>query len=631
MKFCLRLFISIFVLLPSLYSRDFDERDFPVQDGGRVKPLDTYARNQLLAFYGKRSIKHENLSAIDWIFDLILNPEKGERKKVFDIRNPEVAASLRLEWTNKHKYSFNEVFSGLKEQLELISEIHKKPDESRTIFEQQLLEIYFNAIRFREIAYSLSCLVPYIEVNDPLLAEKLNTSPGRAVSYAHLVKQFHTLTEMFHTVMNKPEEERSKSDNELNMILLTLRQISSEDFAQALKLIPPSPLDETGMWLSPWELLDGRPREPYQDKILNALEEYLSERILGDENKMISAVTDYEAGLASPSKGKPDINLLKKETWVNKANLFYNSVAFYLLAFIFLGLSWMFHQSKFLQRTSAGLLILGLLYHTYGIYLRMVIMGRPPVSTLYESVIFVGFITVVCAIIIEYFRGDGLGLFIGAVSGSIFHYIGFGYAADGDTLGMLVAVLNSNFWLATHVTTITLGYGVTVVAGFIGHLYLIQMIRSPENKTLLKSINKNMFGVTLVALFFTLFGTILGGIWADQSWGRFWGWDPKENGALLIVMWHVMMIHMRLTATVKPEGFALGLILNIIVVMMAWFGVNLLNVGLHSYGFTSGIARNLVLFTILELIAGFGTYFWAKSRKRSLTLPVMMNETMRQP
>lgn len=88
---------------------------------------------------------------------------------------------------------------------------------------------------------------------------------------------------------------------------------------------------------------------------------------------------------------------------------------------------------------------------------------------------------------------------------------------------------------------------------------------------------------------------------------------------------------MRLTAKVKPEGFALGLILNIIVVMMAWFGMNLLNVGLHNYGFTSGIARNLIVFTVLELMTGFGTYYWAKSRKRSLTLPVMMNETMKQP
>ena len=87
---------------------------------------------------------------------------------------------------------------------------------------------------------------------------------------------------------------------------------------------------------------------------------------------------------------------------------------------------------------------------------------------------------------------------------------------------------------------------------------------------------------------------------------------------------------MRLTAKVKPEGFSLGLILNIIVGMMAWFGMNLLNVGLHNYGFTSGIARNLIVFSVLELMAGFGTYYWAKSRKRSLILPVMMNETIRQ-
>jgi ABC-type transport system involved in cytochrome c biogenesis permease subunit len=209
-----------------------------------------------------------------------------------------------------------------------------------------------------------------------------------------------------------------------------------------------------------------------------------------------------------------------------------------------------------------------------------------------------------------------LGLFIGTVVGSVLHYIGFGYAADGDTLEMLVAVLNSNFWLATHVTCVTLGYGLSLVAGFIGHLYLIHMIRSPKNKTLLKNINKNLFGMTLIALFFTLFGTILGGIWADQSWGRFWGWDPKENGALLIVMWQLMMIHMRLTAMVKPHGFALGMILNNIIVVIAWFGVNLLNIGLHSYGFAEGIALNLIIFISAELIIGFGTYFWAKNRQQ---------------
>ena len=117
---------------------------------------------------------------------------------------------------------------------------------------------------------------------------------------------------------------------------------------------------------------------------------------------------------------------------------------------------------------------------------------------------------------------------------------------------------------------------------------------------------------------YRLTGTILGGIWADQSWGRFWGWDPKENGALLIVMWQIMMLHLRITGLVKPMGFALGMILNNIVVILAWFGVNLLNVGLHSYGFASGIAINISLFISFEFITGLGTYYWAKNRHKSV-------------
>ena len=252
--------------------------------------------------------------------------------------------------------------------------------------------------------------------------------------------------------------------------------------------------------------------------------------------------------------------------------------------------------------------------------LRIIIMQRPPVSTLYESILFVSLIGVICASLLEYNRKDGMGIFMGAIVGGVLHFVGLGYANDGDTLGMLVAVLNSNFWLATHVTTITIGYGTSLFAGVLGHVYLLQTIRTPFDKKYLKTVNANVYGATLFALFFTLFGTILGGIWADQSWGRFWGWDPKENGALLIVMWQIMMLHLRITGFVKPMGFALGMILNNIVVILAWFGVNLLGVGLHSYGFATGIAINISLFIAFELITGFGTYYWAKNRQKQLTV-----------
>ena len=293
---------------------------------------------------------------------------------------------------------------------------------------------------------------------------------------------------------------------------------------------------------------------------------------------------------------------------MNRVNLFYISLGLYLLSFIFLSISWMI-KPILLNRVAYLLLISGTVIHGYGIFLRMQIMERPPVTTLYESVIFVSLIIMTLAVLLEYFRKDGLGIFVGSVSGSVLHYVGFSYAADGDTLGMLVAVLNSNFWLATHVTTITIGYGASLMAGCVGHLYLIQEIRG-VNSASLKSIFNNLFGITLLALFFTLFGTILGGIWADQSWGRFWGWDPKENGALLIVLWQLMMIHMRLSGLAKPKEFALGMALNNIIVALAWFGVNLLQVGLHSYGFDDGVARNLFMFIGFEIIFCLGTYYW---------------------
>ena len=514
----------------------FEIGDIPLQDEGRIKPLDTFARNHLLAFYGKRSIKELDMGATDWIINLILNPENGRDQKIFNIRNPEVASSLFLDWTNEHKYSFNQITPGLSEQSSMLEMIDQKDASDRTVFEKQLYEISRNILRFEEISY-----------------------------------------------------------------------------LKALKFIPPSNNSESGEWLSPFDfILKGIPANENQEAILNSLQMYLANRLAGNDLEMSSALNRYEMALSTFQDINVKVDNLKKETWMNRVNLFYISLGLYLLSFIFLSISWMI-KPILLNRVAYLLLISGTVIHGYGIFLRMQIMERPPVTTLYESVIFVSLIIMALAVLLEYFRKDGLGIFVGSVSGSVLHYVGFSYAADGDTLGMLVAVLNSNFWLATHVTTITIGYGASLMAGCVGHLYLIQEIRG-VNSASLKSIFNNLFGITLLALFFTLFGTILGGIWADQSWGRFWGWDPKENGALLIVLWQLMMIHMRLSGLAKPKEFALGMALNNIIVALAWFGVNLLQVGLHSYGFDDGVARNLFMFIGFEIIFCLGTYYWPSLR-----------------
>ena len=514
----------------------FEIGDIPLQDEGRIKPLDTFARNHLLAFYGKRSIKELDMGATDWIINLILDPENGRDQKIFNIRNPEVASSLFLDWTNEHKYSFNQITPGLSEQSSMLEMIDQKDASDRTVYEKQLYEISRNILRFEEISY-----------------------------------------------------------------------------LKALKFIPPSNNSESGEWLSPFDfILKGIPANENQEAILNSLQMYLANRLAGNDLEMSSALNRYEMALSTFQGINVKVDNLKKETWMNRVNLFYISLGLYLLSFIFLSISWMI-KPILLNRVAYLLLISGTVIHGYGIFLRMQIMERPPVTTLYESVIFVSLIIMALAVLLEYFRKDGLGIFVGSVSGSVLHYVGFSYAADGDTLGMLVAVLNSNFWLATHVTTITIGYGASLMAGCVGHLYLIQEIRG-VNSASLKSIFNNLFGITLLALFFTLFGTILGGIWADQSWGRFWGWDPKENGALLIVLWQLMMIHMRLSGLAKPKEFALGMALNNIIVALAWFGVNLLQVGLHSYGFDDGVARNLFMFIGFEIIFCLGTYYWPSLR-----------------
>jgi len=599
-----------------IHANEFSVYDIPIQESGRIKPLDTYARNQALTFYGKRKIKHEGLSAIDWLLDLFIYPDKGLDQKVFNIRSPEVLDVLELEWTNNfHKYSYNEIFPGVQNQLHLIQSVFEKKEEKRDVFEAQLVEIYQNVMKFREIVSSFSCLLPMFTVYEPETAQKLHIQPGQFTSYAHIMSHRESLFNISQNILTKSEESWSESEREVALLLYNLQQTSKDEFAKALKIIPPSKNDSTGLWLSPWELLDGRVIEPHQDKIIKSMEAYLLARFEKSSSAKNDALRSYKTGLLSFPGERINFSILKQESWLNKANLFTISLVFYLFGFILLGMSWMVHPDLF-RKVAYGSMTLGFILHIYGIILRMIIMSRPPISTLYETVIFVGFVIVLFSVVIEYLRKDGLGIFIGSISGSLLHYVGFGYAADGDTLEMLVAVLNSNFWLATHVTTIILGYGSSLMAGLIGHLYLIEKIRVPKDTVRLKSIYNNMFGVTLIALFFTLFGTILGGIWADQSWGRFWGWDPKENGALLIVLWQLMMVHMRLSGLAKPDKFALGMIFNNIIVILAWFGVNLLSIGLHSYGFVSGIAVNIVLFTLFEIITGFGTYYWARSKSK---------------
>jgi ABC-type transport system involved in cytochrome c biogenesis permease subunit len=229
---------------------------------------------------------------------------------------------------------------------------------------------------------------------------------------------------------------------------------------------------------------------------------------------------------------------------------------------------------------------------------------------------------VALGLILELVFRLGIGNLIASVAGYATLLIADGLSLGGDTFTVLQAVLDTQFWLATHVTTITLGYATTYLAGLLGIVYVVRGLLTPK-LTLDegRAINRMIYGTLCFSIFFSFVGTVLGGLWADDSWGRFWGWDPKENGALIIVLWNALVLHARWGGMVKERGMATLAIAGNIFVSWSWWGVNELGAGLHSYGFTAGTVLRLGLFVISQLlligIALIPQRYWWSIRRRT--------------
>jgi len=281
--------------------------------------------------------------------------------------------------------------------------------------------------------------------------------------------------------------------------------------------------------------------------------------------------------------------------------------------------SWLASAPAVWNRSGYGLLLLGLAVHTAGILFRMALEGRPPVSNLYSSAVFVGWGAVALGAILERIHRDSVGLVMAATVGCITLIIAHNLALGGDTMEMMRAVLDSNFWLATHVITITLGYSATFAAGFLAIMYVLRgLLTRGLGPAARATLNRMVYGILCFATLFSFVGTVLGGIWADQSWGRFWGWDPKENGALIIVLWNALILHARWGGLVGERGLMNLAISGNVVTSFSWFGTNMLGVGLHSYGFMDAAFFWLLAFVASQLLLiGLGSLplrYWASLR-----------------
>ena len=267
-----------------------------------------------------------------------------------------------------------------------------------------------------------------------------------------------------------------------------------------------------------------------------------------------------------------------------------------MFAFVLAACSWVGFGAP-LRRAAVALALATVIVHSVALFSRMYLMDRPLVfvTNLYSTAIFIGWAAVLLALVVEKLYGMGLGVAVASVAGGLSLIVAHFLSLDqptGDTLQLLQAVLDTNFWLATHVTVVNLGYATTFAAGLFGIVYVAlglftRKLAGPLGKTL----GQIIYGIVCFGTLASFLGTVLGGIWADQSWGRFWGWDPKENGALLIVIWNAMILHARWAGLIKGRGVATLAVLGNIIVVWSWFATNEPGIGLHTYGASEGSKR----------------------------------------
>lgn len=576
----------------------------PLLYEGRVKPFDTLARNSLMIISGKQTFVDEEgkrQPAIRWLLDLIADTDDAETHKVFRIENLEVLDLLGLEARSGFMYAIGELRNKAKEFHAEADKVGKKPAAELSAYEKKLRDLDRKVRLYTLIQASFRAHpfppIPTKEefARDPQAAQQrlleIKDMLDRAPRMAQALSEMH------------PPQSVPTKRSELGWETLTLASV--QDF------------------------IEHEIKREKADPATASLQLMLDSFARKDVGTFNREVERYQRLLETHTPKETDLTTTNREAFFNHFEPFYRASSLYIVS-LFVSLMALIMAplpARWLSRTSNwtafALLAFTFLLHTWAIYERICISGRPPVTNLYSSAVFIGWGAVFLALGLELFTRLGIGNLVASVAGFAALLIAHFLSADGDTFVVLQAVLDTQFWLATHVVCITKGYATTYLAGLLGIVYIFanfgSMLFPPNRNTasqdkfdfrkdVLKVVDKMIYGVLCFATLCSFFGTVLGGLWADDSWGRFWGWDPKENGALIIVLWNLLILHARWDGMVKDAGTAVLAVLGNIVVSWSWFGVNELGVGLHSYGFTEGVLRGLLIFAATQLaIATFGT------------------------
>jgi len=608
----------------------------PVQNGGRVKPLSTYAGFSMLGLHGARSMKIEDkdskpvkITPTVWMLDTLFRPEYATLLPTFRVDNSDVLEGIGVKVLGRRdRYSYKEIEVGRDKLFELAKSYEAIEKDKRDPVQLQTIALAYSLHEYESLVgyfgFARNGIVLHGSGKDGAADQRADVSA--VMGTAPIIRQ-------------ELQKARAMGQKMPHHIETLLQQVEdAANFSKfGLNILPPADkADPT--WLSAGDSIFSSLTDPKKDPA-PAVEDI---KLLESTARSISAgepvfrekLKALHDDLVKRAEARGEGKRLELEVTFYRNNWFLDALVLFIIGTITAFAMWMSGglASRIFSWLTLASCVAAVTLCTIAITQRCLIMERPPVGNLYDTIIFIASSVVIISLLIEWMTRRRFALGLAPILGAMLIVLARRYEVGDakDNMDPLVAVLDSNYWLTTHVLTITLGYAAGLLAAFLAVVYLLMRGLGLDggDKDIRRSLTRAVYGMICFTLFLALVGTVLGGVWANDSWGRFWGWDPKENGALMIVLWTLAILHARLGGYIKEWGLHLSAVFTAAVVTFSWWHVNFLGVGLHNYGFTAGKSTIWLFYSVILVILIFGAIAWSievskKAERKAKKPPVL--------
>jgi len=584
-----------------------------VQNGGRIKPLSSFAGFTMLGLHGARSMEVQGddgktikLKPTAWMLDALFRPQFSIDQPTFRVDNSAALEAIGVKPRGKRdRYSYADLEPGRGKLVELAKTYEGIEAKKREPVQNQIVDLAYNLRNYE----ALLGYFGFARFGVTLTGTGDATTPDQRADLSAVMLTAPQIREQIAQTQGqgKPLEPRIQSILE--------QVIDASNFSKfGLFILPPAD-SKNHTWQSAgnaiMEVMSAQSKQPELAVADIKLLESAARAIATDEATFRGELGVLRDALAKRAGARGEYKHVVMEAEYYRKNWFLYAMIFFLLGTLSALGMWALGGTKagtVLAWTTLVPTVIGLGYCITAITMRCLIMERPPIGNLYDTIIFIATTVTMIALIVEWMTHRRILLGLAPILGTLLIILArrFELGDAKDHMDPLVAVLNSNFWLTIHVITITLGYSAGLLSAFLSCAYLLLrgLGLDGDDKELRRALTRAVYGMLCLTLFLSLVGTVLGGIWANYSWGRFWGWDPKENGALLIVLWTLAVLHARLGGYIREWGIHFAAVFTAIVVTFSWWGVNFLGVGLHNYGFTAGKDTiNYFYWTMLGVLA----------------------------